>query len=51
MKPIQTSKPGGLPRFICALIVCALIATVGMGSGIAADNIDGATQFGDLPPG
>ena len=38
MKPIQTSKPGGMPRFIYALIVCALIATVGVGSGIAADK-------------
>ena len=38
MKPIQASKPVELPRFICALIVCALITTVGMGSGIAADE-------------
>ena len=38
MKRIQTSKPGGLARFIYALIVCALIATVGVGSGIAADK-------------
>jgi quercetin dioxygenase-like cupin family protein len=38
MKPIQTSKPGGTPRFICALLVCALIATVSVGSGIAADK-------------
>jgi quercetin dioxygenase-like cupin family protein len=38
MKPIRTSKPVGLPRFIYALIVCALIATVGVGSGIAADK-------------
>jgi quercetin dioxygenase-like cupin family protein len=38
MNPIQTSKPGGMPRFIYALIVCALIATVGVGSGIAADK-------------
>ena len=37
MKPIQTSKLGGTPRFICALI-CALIAAVGMRSGIAADK-------------
>jgi quercetin dioxygenase-like cupin family protein len=37
MKRIQTSKPATLPRFIYALIVCALIATVGVGSGIAAD--------------
>jgi quercetin dioxygenase-like cupin family protein len=27
-----------MPRFICALIVCALVATVGVGSGIAADK-------------
>jgi quercetin dioxygenase-like cupin family protein len=38
MEPIQTSKPGGMPRFIYALIVCALIGTVGVGSGIAADE-------------
>ena len=37
MNPIQTSKPGGMPRFIYALIVCAFIATVGVSSGIAAD--------------
>jgi quercetin dioxygenase-like cupin family protein len=36
--PIQTSKPGGMPRFIYALLVCALIATVGVRSGIAADK-------------
>jgi len=38
MNPIQTSKPGGMPRFIYALIVCALIATVGAGAAIAADE-------------
>jgi quercetin dioxygenase-like cupin family protein len=38
MNPIQTSKPGGMPLFIYALIVCALIATVGVRSGIAADK-------------
>src|SRR4029450_908535 len=38
MEPIQTSKPGGMPRFIYALIVCALIGTVGVGSAIAADE-------------
>ena len=43
MKRIQTSKPVGLPRFIYALIVCALIATVGVGSGIAADKQPKAT--------
>jgi quercetin dioxygenase-like cupin family protein len=38
MKPIQTSKPGGTPRFIYALLVCALIAAVGVRSGIAGDK-------------
>jgi quercetin dioxygenase-like cupin family protein len=38
MKQIRTSKPSGLPRFIYSLIVCALIATLGVGSGIAADK-------------
>jgi len=39
MKQIRTSKPVGLPRFIYALIVCApLVATLGVGSGIAADK-------------
>src|SRR4029453_12737485 len=38
MKPIQTSKPGGMPPFIYALIVCALIFFVGVRSGIAADK-------------
>ena len=38
MEPIQRSKPGGMPRFIYALLVCALIATVGVRSGIAADK-------------
>jgi len=38
MKRIRTSKAGGPPRFICAVIVCALIATLGVGSGIAADR-------------
>src|SRR6266480_2458743 len=39
MKRIRTSKPVGLPRFIYGLIVCALIvATLGAGSGIAADE-------------
>src|SRR5438128_4569720 len=43
MKRIQTSQPGGMPRFIYALIVCALIAAVGVGSGIAADKQPKAT--------
>jgi quercetin dioxygenase-like cupin family protein len=38
MKRIRTSKPITLPRFIYALILCALIATVSVGSGIAADE-------------
>jgi len=38
VKPIQRSKPGGMPRFIYALLVCALIAIVGVRSGIAADK-------------
>src|SRR6266581_7194193 len=38
MKPIQTSKRGRMPRFIWALIVCALVATIGVGSGMAADK-------------
>jgi quercetin dioxygenase-like cupin family protein len=38
MNPIQTSKLGGMPRLIYALIGCALIATPGVGSGIAADK-------------
>ena len=47
MKPIQTSKRGGMPRFIYALIVCALIATVGVRSGIAADKGPKATVVFD----
>src|SRR5262245_56776958 len=38
MKRIQSSKPGGMPRFIYAINVCQLIATLGVGSGIAADK-------------
>ena len=39
MKRIRTSKPVGLPHLIYSLIVCALIvATLGVGSGIAADE-------------
>src|SRR5205809_7927586 len=39
MKPTRTSKAVGLPRFTYGLIVCALIvATLGVGSGIAADK-------------
>jgi quercetin dioxygenase-like cupin family protein len=36
MKPIQTSKPGGMPRFIYALTVCTLMATVGVRLTMAA---------------
>jgi quercetin dioxygenase-like cupin family protein len=38
MKRIRTSKPVGLLRFLCAPIACALIATLGVDSGIAADK-------------
>jgi quercetin dioxygenase-like cupin family protein len=38
MKRIRTSKPVGPPRFIYALLVCALITTIGVRSGIAADK-------------
>ena len=38
MKPIQTSKPGGLPRLIYTLLVCAVIAAVGARSGMAAEQ-------------
>ena len=38
MKPIQRSKPDGMPRFIYALLVCTLIAAVGVRSGIPADK-------------
>ena len=38
MKSIQTSKPEGMPRFIYALLVYALLAIVGVRSGIAADE-------------
>jgi quercetin dioxygenase-like cupin family protein len=43
MKRIRTSKPITLPRFIYALIVCALIVTFGVSSGIAADENPKAT--------
>jgi len=39
MKRIPTSKPVGLPRFTYTFIVCAVIlGTIGVGSGIAADQ-------------
>ena len=39
MKRIPISKPGGLPSFTYALVICLLIVgTIGVGSGIAADT-------------
>jgi quercetin dioxygenase-like cupin family protein len=39
MKRIRTSKPVGMPRFTCTLILCALIVgTIGVGSAMAADK-------------
>jgi len=38
MKPIRISKSVGPPRFIYPVIVSAFIATVGVGSVIAADQ-------------
>ena len=39
MRPIQTSKSGGMTRFIYALIVCAVIVgSIGVGSAMAADK-------------
>jgi quercetin dioxygenase-like cupin family protein len=38
MKRIRTSKSVGLPRFIYPVIICALIATAGVGSVMAADQ-------------
>ena len=38
MKRIRTSKPVGLPRLSYSVIVCALLATLGVGAGIAADK-------------
>lgn len=44
MKPIRTSKPIGMPRFIaCTLIV----TTLGVSSGVAADNKPKATVVYD----
>ena len=43
MKQIQISKRDGMPRLIYALIVCAVVAIVGVGSGIAADKSPKAT--------
>src|SRR4029453_3307328 len=38
MKPIQTSKPGGMPTFIYALIVCTFVTALGFSFAIAADE-------------
>jgi quercetin dioxygenase-like cupin family protein len=38
MKPLQTSKPRETPRFIYALIVCALIGALGVGAAMAEDK-------------
>jgi len=38
MKRIRTSKPVGLPRLTSALILCAIVATLDVGSGMAADK-------------
>jgi quercetin dioxygenase-like cupin family protein len=43
MKPVRTSKPGGLPRFIYALVCAFIVATLGMSSGIADDKSPKAT--------
>jgi quercetin dioxygenase-like cupin family protein len=43
MKPILTSKPIVLPRFIYALICALIVATLGVRSGIAADKSPKAT--------
>ena len=47
MKQIQISKRDGMPRLIYALIVCAVVAIVGVGSGIAADKAAKATVVYD----
>jgi quercetin dioxygenase-like cupin family protein len=44
MKRIRTSTPVGLPRF--ALIVC-IVATLGVGSGMAADENQKVTVVSD----
>ncbi len=38
MKTIRTSKPRWISAVICALNVCALLITVGVDSGMAADT-------------
>ena len=47
MKPIQTSKRGGMPRFIYALIVSALVAGICVRSAIAEDKGAKATVVYD----
>ena len=41
MKSLRTSTSDRLPGFIHALVVCALIATLGVGSAMAADSDKG----------
>ena len=48
MKRIQTSQPGGVPRFIYSLIVCTVV-TVGVGSGMAAGEGPKVTVVFDHP--
>src|SRR5437763_3518745 len=43
MKPFRTSKPIALPRFIYALGCAFIVATLGVGSGMAADKHPKAT--------
>ena len=38
MNPVHASKPGRVPPMLHAILVCALIATVGASSGIADDK-------------
>ena len=47
MNRIQTSKPNRLSRFIYTPVVCALITTLGMGSGAAAEKNPKATLVYD----
>lgn len=47
MKPTQTSKSGGTPRCIYAFAVCALMAALGAGSGLSADEGPKATVVFD----
>jgi len=47
MKSIEASITGRMPRFIHAFTVCALVATLGAGSGLAADEGPKATVVFD----